>query len=92
MNPDVLRGLMRRLDRLEREAVRYRAGEITATAPLSVALGSAATSYEDVRAIQPSAALGEQVATLVFGNDLLVLGELTSEPSGLGGAFAFFNG
>lgn len=76
MNPDVINDLIRRLDKLERTAVRYRAGEITDTSPLSVALGGSDVAYEDVRALAHGPTVGDQVAALVFGNDLLVLGRI----------------
>jgi hypothetical protein len=80
MNPDVQRDIMRRLTELERTTVRYRAGEITDTDPLDVALGGSDVPYEDVRAVESGVTTGDQVATLVFGNDLLVLGKVTDAP------------
>lgn len=75
MNDQILQDVLRRLARLEQTMVRYRAGEITDVAPLDVALGGSDVSYEDVKAIGP-VANGDQVATLLWGNDLLVLGAL----------------
>lgn len=75
MNDQTLKDIDRRLKALEQTTVRYRAGEITDTAPLDVALGGSDVAYEDVQALGP-VATGDQVATLVWGNDLLVLGAL----------------
>lgn len=76
MNPDVLNDIQARLDKLERTAVRYRAGEITDLNPLSVALGGSSVAYEDVRTVDGGIQVGDQVAVIVFGNDLLILGRL----------------
>lgn len=77
MNPDVQADIERRLKKLEGTTVRYRAGEVSATGPLDVKLGGSDVAYEDVRAIIPgSVSTGAQVAVLVFGNDLIVLGEV----------------
>lgn len=75
MNDQILKEILRRLQRLEQTSVRYRAGEVTDVAPLDVALGGSDVSYEDVTAVGPLAD-GDQVATLLWGNDLLVLGSL----------------
>lgn len=76
MNPDVLADIQRRLIKLESIGVRYRAGEITDTGPLEVALGGSSVPYVDIKTIAPSLQTGDQVAVLVFGNDLLVLGPI----------------
>lgn len=76
MNDEILRSLQQRLSALERTAVRYRAGEVTDTSPLSVALGGSDVPYEDVRSIEANVDVGDQVAALVFGNDLVVLGRI----------------
>lgn len=77
MNDATLADILRRLKALEQTTVRYRAGEVTDTGPLDVALGGASTSYEDVSAVG-DARTGEHVATLLWGNDLLVLGPVGS--------------
>lgn len=74
MNEDTLRDLMRRLGELERTSVRYRGGSVTDDSPLTVTLGGAATAYANVQAVTPRALTGDHVATLTWGNDLLVLG------------------
>jgi hypothetical protein len=74
-NEQMLRDLLRRVTWLERNMPRLRVGEVTDLAPLDVALGGADESYEDVNAIGPLDD-GEQVAALVAGGNLLVLGRL----------------
>ena len=77
MNDPVL-ALARRVERLEQTAVRYRQGVVTATAPLSVALGGSDIAYTDVKQLAGvTLAIGEPVAVLTFGADLLVLGRIT---------------
>lgn len=76
MNDDVLKDLLRRVTALERTAVRYRAGEVTALAPLDVELGGSGVPYEDVKAVG-LCKVGDQVATLLWGSDLIVLGHVT---------------
>lgn len=76
MNEDTLRDLMRRLGELERTAVRFRAGEITDTSPLSVALGGSDIAHQDVSTVQAGVSVGDHVAALTWSNDLLVLGAL----------------
>jgi hypothetical protein len=71
----MLRDLLRRVSALERQQVRLRVGEVTDLAPLDVAMGGSDVSYEDVNAVGPVAD-GEQVAALVSGGNLLVLGRL----------------
>lgn len=75
MNEDITRDILRRLAALERTSARLRIGEVTGTSPLDVALGGSSTSYEDVQAIGPLAD-GDLVASVLWGNDLLVLGAL----------------
>jgi hypothetical protein len=77
VNEQLAQDLDRRLRALENTAVRYRAGEITGTAPLDVALGGSDTSFEDVAALTADMQVGDIVAALTWGNDLLVLGKLT---------------
>ncbi|HTE61634.1 MAG TPA: hypothetical protein VK631_14880, partial [Solirubrobacteraceae bacterium] len=78
MNDQMLRDLLRRLNVLERTSARVRVGEVTGTGPTDVALGGASTSYEDVAALGgPTLTTGDQVAALVWGNDLLVLGAIS---------------
>jgi hypothetical protein len=79
----MMRDLLRRVTALERQQVRLRIGEVTDLAPLDVALGGSTTSYEDVSAIGPVAD-GEQVAALMSGGNLLVLGRLLA---GVGARF-----
>ncbi len=77
MNEHLAQDLDRRLRAIESAMVRYRAGEVTGTSPLAVALGGADTSFEDVRSLTADLQVGDIVSVLVFGNDLLVLGKIT---------------
>jgi hypothetical protein len=77
MDPRILRDIMRRLSRVEARSARLRYGVITATSPLTVKLGNAATDYPDVRQLDTGAlSVADNVAVLVRGNDLLVLGRV----------------
>lgn len=80
MDDATLVDLQKRLLALESTSVRYRAGEVTGTGPLDIALGGSSTSYENVRQVLPGAHTGDHVGALVYGNDLLVLGHVV--PSG----------
>lgn len=72
---DIIEPLLRRLKALEDAQVRFRKGTVTSVSPLSVALGGATTPYVGVRSLGP-VAVGDLVAVLTFGNDLLVLGAI----------------
>ncbi len=76
MDPRALNDLNARLSRLERDTVRFRLGVITATSPLSVALGGATVDHTSVKALNGPAplAVDDVVGVLTFGNDLLILG------------------
>jgi hypothetical protein len=75
MNRDILRDIRDRLARHEREMVRFRRGEVTDDSPLTVALGGSSETYVDVKAVEGTAfVVADQVAVLVWGNDLIVLG------------------
>lgn len=77
MNQDMLRSLMGQVQDLERRGVRYRQGTVTALSPLSVALGGSSTAYTSVKQLERGPlAVGDVVAVLTFGNDLLVLGPI----------------
>lgn len=75
MNNDVQDDILRRLNAIERSMARVRVGEVTGTGPADVALGGADTSYEEVKSLGPMVS-GDQVATLVWGNDLIALGRV----------------
>lgn len=70
--------ILRRLKDLERNQVKLRRGVITDDTPLSVALGGADTAYVDVKTIDDGViySVDDQVAVLVAGNDLLVIGRI----------------
>lgn len=77
MDPRTQRDIQHRLQALERRTVTVRLGVITATAPLSVALGGSDTAHTNVKAIAgASLAAGDTVAAITFGNDLLILGSI----------------
>lgn len=75
MDRDVQSDIQQRLLTLQQTSVRYRAGEITDDSPLTVVLGGSSVPYTDVRSVDP-VEVGDQVATLVFGNDMIVLGRI----------------
>jgi hypothetical protein len=75
-NEQVLRDLLDRIQRLEHSSVRVRVGEVTDDSPLSVALGGADEAYEDVKSVVAGLSIGDTVAVLLWGGDLIVLGEI----------------
>lgn len=79
--PEAVRDITHRLDRLARESVRYRLGVVTATSPLSVALGGSDVPHTDVRCLHGvSLAVGTAVAVLTWKGGLLVLGPVADDP------------
>lgn len=78
MNDEVIADLQRQINDLSRSVARYRRGAITGVAPVDVDLGGSGISYEGVKQIHPGAVVGDQVAALSFGNDLLVLGRIVA--------------
>ncbi|MGH3029287.1 MAG: hypothetical protein ACRDNE_00695 [Gaiellaceae bacterium] len=75
MDKRSIQEILRRLDQLEREAVRLRIGTVTARSPLTVNLGESGVSVgaDAIGAFN----LGDRVAALKFGkNPPLVLGKL----------------
>lgn len=75
----ILKELMEKIDKLERERVRFRKGRVTAARPLAVALGGADVPYTNVRKLASATVVaGDHVAVLTWGNDLLVLGTIAS--------------
>lgn len=77
MNAAIAKALLRELRDIKRQSVRRRIGEVTATSPLSVALGGSTVPYTDVKRLASySPTIGDVVAVDVSGNDLLVLGEI----------------
>lgn len=79
MNDAMLRSLMERIEKLERERVRYRQGVVTDDDPLSVAIGGAATPYTGADSLAGPGSLrrDDNVGALTWGNSMLVLGALT---------------
>lgn len=93
MDPRLLQKLQAQLRDLERGQVRYRQGLVTATSPLSVALGGSDVSYTDVAALDGGIfAVNDVVAVLTFGNDLLVLGKIGTAEHTRGTSALTFNG
>jgi hypothetical protein len=78
----LLRDILRRLDALDRTRPRLRLGEVIDTSPLDVALGGSDVAYENVKALNP-VRVGDIVAVLVAGNDLLVLGPVGDGSAGI---------
>jgi hypothetical protein len=76
VNEQVLRDLLDRVQHLERSTVRVRVGEVTGTAPLDVSLGASTVAYEDVKSVAAGLTIGDNVAVLLWGGDLIVLGEI----------------
>jgi hypothetical protein len=76
MSDPVQRDLLRRIQHLERASVRVRVGEVTATGPLDVSLGASDVAYEDVKSVASGLTIGDTVAVLIWGGDLIVLGEI----------------
>lgn len=72
MDDATARALVERLDRIEKEMMRFAVGEVTALSPLTVKVSGASTAFTGVKAIA-SVTVGEIVAVLRWGNDLLVL-------------------
>jgi hypothetical protein len=77
VNDAMLRDLLRRVTALERQRVLVRRGEVIATGPLDVALGGSDVAYEDVKQLgAETLVVGDQVAVLMWGGDLVVLGTI----------------
>ena len=81
MDPRTTRDIIRRLDKLERGGVTLRIGELTNDSPFSVASGGSEVPYTNVPCIAAySPTIGDRVAVLTQGNDLLVLYEINAGP------------
>lgn len=78
MDEDFVAALEARLSAIEGDLVRYRQGKVTAITPnLQVQLGGSSTAITNVSQVSSAAlSVDDVVATLAFGNDLLVLGEI----------------
>lgn len=78
MDHETLRDIQRRLRDLEDTRPRVRIGEVTATSPLSVALGGSATAFTSVKTLTGQTYnVNDQVACLMWAGDLIVLGVIT---------------
>lgn len=82
MDAAALQDIQRRLAALESRKPAYRGGQVISVEPLSVALGGSDVAYENVSQLVTPIALetGACVATVVTGNDVLVLGEVGDAP------------
>ena len=77
MDEGARRALLQRINALERQQVKYRQGVVTDDSPLSVALGGSEIPYTNVKRVAGGTlAIGDVVAVLTFGNDLIVLGKV----------------
>lgn len=90
---DALAAIIDQLNQLAATATNYRQGVVTAITPnLQVSLGQSAVSYTNVSMIDGiDISVGDTVACIVMGNDMLVLGPMTTVvhggiPSGFIGA------
>lgn len=82
MNVASIKDVMMRLKHLERTSARLRKGVVTAVGPLAVDLGDAGVAHSNVSAIDGLAlGVGDVVAALMRGNEVVVLGRLTNDPS-----------
>lgn len=75
---DLIQLLLRRVDELERTALRFRRGTVTGTGPLTVALGGSEVPFTGVSQLSAAGTLAEDacVAVVTFAQDALVLGEV----------------
>lgn len=78
MHDETIAAILKRLDEIEREYVRLRKGSVADLGPLDVRLGAASTAYNAVPQLTSGLSVPRSgnVAALVRGNDILVLGEL----------------
>ena len=83
MDNRTIHDLERRIQKLEREAVRFRKGQVTATAPLQAKIGAS----EEVQTANTVSGTNMQendpVAALSNSTDLLLLGKIVDEPTGV---------
>lgn len=79
---DLVRDIDERFQALERTSTRYRQGTVATASPLTIYLGGSTTAVA-AASIAPAAtlAVGNVVACIAFGNDLLVLGVVGGAPA-----------
>ncbi len=88
MNSAMVKAMLRELREIKRQAVRYRQGVVTDTSPLSVALGGSDEFYVGVQSVADyTPRVGDIVSVLMFGNDLLVVGLVKANATGLFSAY-----
>ena len=83
MDGDTLSDLERRIARLERESVRFRKGQVTATAPLEAKLGASDEPQVANTVSGTNMSENDSVAALANSTDLLLLGKIVDEPTGV---------
>lgn len=83
MDQRTLEDIQSRLARLEREAVRFRKGQISASAPLEARFGGSDVDQEVSTVSGLSMAENDPVAALADESDLLVLGKIVDTPNGV---------
>lgn len=78
MHDETIESILERLSELERECVRLRKGTVADLGPLDVRLGGAATPYNAMPQLVSGLSVPRSgnIAALIRGNDMLVLGEL----------------
>lgn len=85
MESKTIKALEARIAKLEREAVKFRKGVVSATSPIEAKFGGSDTAQEVNTVVGPSFAVDANVAALTSRNDALIIGEITDTPSAGGG-------
>jgi hypothetical protein len=83
MDNQTISELERRIAKLEREALRFRKGQVTATAPLEAKIGASDESQVANTVSGTNMAENDSVAALSNATDLLLLGKIVDEPTGV---------
>ncbi len=83
MDERTISDLERRLARLEREAVRFRKGQVTQSEPLEAKVGGSEESQSASTVSGTVMTENDSVAALANSTDLLVLGKIVDAPTGV---------
>ena len=83
MDNQTISELERRIAKLEREALRFRKGQVTATAPLEAKIGASDEPQVANTVSGTNMAENDSVAALSNATDLLLLGKIVDEPTGV---------